>query len=212
MVRLDSGYFVPNEEYGKRFLAQLREDGKPSYNWDHIQACLRACRKRAEVAIDVGAYLGTWTVHLVDHFKYVYAFEPIAANFECLRKNVPAKSSVCCLKIALHNAPTHLMMRPYKPHHPYTWTVGSVGGEDEIKVAAVPLDNMPLQALDLLKVNVCGHELEVIRGAKNHIHAHKPAVLVSENYDPHRKACALLKRWGMKLVWENQRNYLFIWK
>ena len=211
MYQHESGYYVPSAEYGRKYLEGLMDDNLPSHNWQHVQACLRACKDSMKVAIDVGAYIGTWTVHLAQHFDYVYAFEPVPENFNCLRKNVNGKS-VASLKIALHSEATHLMMRQYKPHHPYTWSIGSYGEEHEIKTAAVPLDNMPLQELDLLKINASGHELDIILGAKNTILKHRPSVIVSENYDPHRRACAQLTKWGMKNVWQNERLYLFTWK
>ena len=44
--------------------------------------------KKFDVAIDVGAHVGTWAVDLVKKFKQTICFEPIKEHRDCLVENL----------------------------------------------------------------------------------------------------------------------------
>ena len=41
-----------------------------------------------DVALDVGAHVGIWSMRLAEKFKRVYAFEPVPKHIECWKQNM----------------------------------------------------------------------------------------------------------------------------
>lgn len=214
MIQLDSGYYVPSSTYGDRFFAELEPRTKlPTYNYELIGKCLEVTKGRRNVVLDVGAYLGSWTLRLASiGFDFVLAFEPIPSNFACLRKNVDHMNlvNVTCVQAALLDTAGQCVMSQFRTDRPYAWSVGDRGIGKAIHVDSTTIDTLDIPA-DLIKLRTNGSEFRILKGAVKTLAKHKPFVLVCENYDPHRKASTFLRGQGMKQLWWHQRTYLFGW-
>lgn len=174
------------------------------------EACLEACGGRRRTAIDGGAYVGTFAQHLVGQFSRVIAFEPIDRNADCLRQNVPAARAV---QAALSDQDGFGYMRPLDPPKSYSWGVapGGPGLHPCNYVAMVTLDSLGIEDLDLLKLDVEGHEFEALRGAEKTLKVCRPVVMIEEKLDRKRRATRFLEQLGMKCILRIKRDYLFIW-
>jgi antitoxin component HigA of HigAB toxin-antitoxin module len=73
------------------------------------------------------------------------------------------------------------------------------------------LDQYELPALDLLKLDVEGHEYEALQGAVHSIKKFKPVVIIEEKLDVEKRASAFLEKLGMRCVWHKKHDYLFTW-
>jgi FkbM family methyltransferase len=181
--------------------------GKPSYNKETATACLKACGNRRSIAIDGGAYVGTFAAHLINQFRQVLAFEPILANYECLKLNVPKAE---CYNAALSDKTEPVSIgQAADKLKTFQWCVG-----EKTSVISVPgqaIDDLNLFDLSLLKLDVEGHELNVLRGAEWTIRQHRPVVLIEEKFDPKKRAAALLTEWGMKMTGQWKHDMLFCW-
>lgn len=131
--------------------------------------------KHRDTALDVGAHIGTWTVPLAALFKQVLAFEPVAANRECLETNVAGMKNVIVLPVAVGDrSGTGSMTRPGDNSGTYYLTHGA-----EVLVAA--LDIVVHSPVDFIKIDVEGMEGRVLLGAERILRRYRPAVFFEDN-------------------------------
>jgi FkbM family methyltransferase len=142
------------------------------------------------VVYDVGANLGYYSVRSAQTARAVYSFEPVAATFGALERNVvrndldnvtavrlglSATKSVGAMNLYSSSGNNSLWRRTLPPGHP----LAHVGQE---LVELFPLDVLVgergLEAPSLLKVDVEGAELDVLRGARRTLREHRPLVMM----------------------------------
>jgi hypothetical protein len=96
---------------------------------------------------------------------------------------------------------------------------GNACVSDDGEVAPImAIDELKLDALDFMKVDVEGYELEVIHGAEQTICRCRPVMVVeqkpnnAERYDVGRwAAVSVLKSWGMKEVAVMSGDHIMAW-
>jgi FkbM family methyltransferase len=142
---------------------------------------------RNEVTIDVGAYTGTYTIGLSIHSKSVIAVEPQSRQAAALRRAMP--SNVTVIEAALSHIAGRAVMRLSSP------AGGSMSRLDrglslteewpEIFVRLMRMDELRAARVGFVKIDVEGHEVEVLRGAQNILQVDKPHIIVEaeERYD-----------------------------
>jgi FkbM family methyltransferase len=139
------------------------------------------------VVFGVGANLGTfcYTVEQAKQAVRLVAFEPIPVLAQRLRALF---KDIVVMELALCDAKTIETFRiPYIDGRRCN-SRGSLapivdtGTYTEIKVQTGTLDNvsatMALQRLDLVKIDVEGHELEVVKGGEQTLRKHQPLLLI----------------------------------
>lgn len=160
--------------------------------WDpRVEACLRALLRPGEAAIDVGAHAGYFTAVMaqcVGPAGRVWSFEPVRETFELLE--------LCVALNGLHGVSAR------------NCGLGAADGWAEItfppahsglatlhpEQVAGDVERIELRALDglvavgevepspaLIKIDVEGHELEVLRGARETIARARPAIVFEYN-------------------------------
>lgn len=191
-------WWVPEGNYGKRF-----------FEYDHsaptIAKCVEACGKRLRVAIDGGAYVGTITMHLQQHFKLVHSFEPNPKAFACLERNVGFPTVVH--NAALTDVSGTVFLGPLYKDKAFSARVSKEG----TPVRGVAIDDMQLEVLDFLKLDVEGHEYEALSGAASTLLRCRPVIMIEEKLDPVKRATLLLTGLGMKRIWKCKHDYIFTW-
>lgn len=120
------------------------------------------------VAIDIGAHVGFFANPFSSKFKLVVAFEPEHENWKCLVQNCPG---VAALQMAVGEKEGKCGMYNPAPLNSGAWEVVDHG-----EIPVVPLDLFGLKP-DLLKIDVQGRTMEVLRGARNTLLSH-PVVIV----------------------------------
>jgi FkbM family methyltransferase len=150
-------------------------------------ALCHALLRPGMVAIDVGANVGYFTVLFADIVGpqgYVLSFEPCRSTCTILRHNV-AKNAFRHVHV-VHAAVTHTTgkIQLYYSTSEETHSIGRIESTTEAAetVAAwaldVYVDQVPLSRLDLLKIDVEGADLDVLRGARALLAKHRPYVIV----------------------------------
>lgn len=182
--------------------------GLPAYQFDRIEAAVRRC-KRGRIAIDGGAHVGLWSIHLAQVFEQVIAFEPVPDNTACFRRNV-MHPNVTLYNHALGKGNEHsAMMGTKDSKKSVSWAIGDTG---TLRVPVLPLDDMGLGQVDLIKLDVEGHELEALEGSIITIQRCKPVIVIEEKHDPDFKASALLTELGMYMVQQLKHDRIFTWE
>lgn len=160
------------------------EPGEPEFQM------LPALIRPGDWVIDVGANIGFYTLRLAELVGpegRVLAFEPIPANFELLAANCGFRG---CRNVTLFNVaasrstglvrmevPTWGSAGMTNPYRARITAAGSAG--NQYAALAVAIDSLQIPArVSLVKIDVEGHELEVVHGMKDLIARHRPALLI----------------------------------
>jgi len=125
--------------------------------------------------VDVGASIGDHTVTYLRRAARVWAFEPNPDAFNCLRHNCPAAKS---FNVALGSKPGLLYWVPVAPNY----GASHLSREPQQGALQVPvwrLDDLKVGLpVSLIKIDVEGWEIEVLRGARQTIQRDRPVLLV----------------------------------
>jgi len=148
---------------------------KNGFQVDHVFAVFDYVKKFG-VALDVGAHVGSWCVHMAKRFKTVYAFEPAPDSFECLQKNVGHFPNVHLYNVAVGEkkgkcAVVEDISRP-----------GNTGSRfisrGKGTVDLIRLDDLNIEKCNLMKLDVEGYEYPVLRGAQNILNKFRPVIIM----------------------------------
>ena len=170
----------------------------------------RKVLKPGDVAIDVGANIGAFTVpmaHLVGEAGRVYAFEASAVNVELLRQNASQNelANVVIIPEAASDKNGTLKVDKQSALHAYSRRDINEG---EFEVDCTTIDDLGLPQVKLIKIDVDGHELQVLNGAAGTIERCQPIIYIeNEIHDKREELVAWLVDHGYRLYWH--RPYLF---
>lgn len=155
-----------------------------------IDAALRVTQRR-DVALDVGAHVGTWTVGLVPHFAHVHAFEPALVNWMALATNLEERK-MGDGRATIWNAAVGERLDSTRPHFASNGSMSSwIEPADKGAIPVVPLDALPFGPVSLIKIDVEGYEYFVLRGARTLIARDHPTLVIEWKTGDHH-----LNRWG----------------
>lgn len=231
-IALECGWWMPSSERHMNAWMRSINDYDPvgkrfRYQGRKIDACMEACHllgKGFDVALDIGAHIGTWSYYLAQRFNRVFAWEPIAIHRTCFKKNV-TRPNVTLYSKALAEQSGHLVLSKDQNSSGDTKVIAggssSVGPNDE-KVEADQLDsyisNINGGTVDFIKVDCEGYEYFVLRGGENLLLANKPVVLVEQKPKKgsfygigDQSAVLYLKGLGAKLIKEMGGDFLMAW-
>ncbi len=152
--------------------------------------------------LDIGANVGSHTIYwaLERNAKKIYSFEPLEQTFKVLCKNIELNNLEKIVTLSnkgLSNEKCKAKVRMFWEHN--------VGGTSFIKnedgeYDFVPLDSIEIpEKIDLVKIDVEGHEMEVLEGAKNTLYRNKP-VIVIETFNKKTEVSNFLTALGYSLV------------
>jgi len=133
-------------------------------------------------AIDIGANVGVWSYWLSKYAKQVESFEPNPKIFNAL-KNIKIKN-VNSYNVALSNKSGSvdlLIPKGSKGFSNQGASLSSIkvqGEHKSISIEAKCLDEYNFLDVDFIKIDVEGHEHEVIEGAQETINKFKPTMVI----------------------------------
>ena len=160
-------------------MAKSLANGKP-YEFEMLRYITDKYRG---VFVDVGAHQGSHSIFVEKFGDFdVYAFEPITSNFKVLRENVGLNGvDITTYQYALSDKPGFLAFDVLKDKGSLNWQVVKSTKNPKNIVQARTLDSFDFK-INVLKIDVEGHEVEVLRGAENTIKKHKPVIFVEEDF------------------------------
>jgi FkbM family methyltransferase len=145
------------------------------------------------LAVDVGANKGVYLHKMSKHFATVHAYEPQPSLSAFLKRAAPRNVTVHAAAVSDHRGVARLGI-PVAANlnelatidHPET-----LPGEVRfVDVPSIRLDDEGLPRLDFMKIDVEGHELAVLNGARGLIEAFRPVVLIEAEERHHAGAVA----------------------
>ena len=145
--------------------------------------------KKNQNSIDIGANLGLFTFFMSRASKHVFAFEPNPYPLENLKDLVDSNVTVLPIALGNNDGPVEIKI----PHHRKGWSSNGASLASKeindgkiINIQCRKLDSLNIENIGLIKIDVEGFEIEVIRGAKDTILKNKP-VMIIENEIVHTK-------------------------
>ncbi len=169
---------------------------------------LRGLVRPGAWVIEVGANIGALTLPLLEAVGpegFVMAFEPQAEVRALLRQNVaPYAGRVEVREEACGPAEGVLYVPPIQYDAPGNFGGVSLAPTGDAPVRIMPLDNLLLPRLDLLKIDVEGMEAEVLQGARRLIQQHWPILYVEDDRPAQRTALrGLIRSLGYQFAEHN---------
>ncbi len=192
-------------------------------NWEKIEIdeIMNHHISNWDVALDIGAHVGIWSMRLAEKFKRVYAFEPVPKHIECWKQNMQKFTSdhsewenISTLNtVALgHENGINTMIVPNTTNTGRATFVEKLFIDKhnfpKIQVETKTLDSYEFDQVDFIKMDVESFELKVLQGAENTIRKHKPIMYI-EVCDPEAYTFIDNLDIGYKIFYSNGMNRLF---
>tara|TARA_Y100001937_G_scaffold82582_1_gene111786 strand:- start:637 stop:1263 length:627 start_codon:yes stop_codon:yes gene_type:complete len=150
-----NGFFVPaNDVHINDWKA-----GQPFTQNKCLQKFLDYCEnknKKFNHILDIGAWVGTWSVAMNKYCGRIVAFEPDPLHYECLIKNVPEDVETHQLAVGQQQK----MISLSKDN--FTQSKRVIG---EGTIPMITVDSLKMDDVDVIKIDVEGYEMEVLKGA-----------------------------------------------
>jgi len=191
----DLEFFLKNIFFSEKFLLKRRLIRSIKNNYEKELEIINKFSDKNKSAVDVGVYRGVYSYKLSKKFKHVYAYEPNPLIFPYLEKNLKKiinnltiknyalsnESGVTDLKIPKRSKSffKNNIEELYKLGCATIHNKNNFENYKTINVKKIKLDQ-DLNDINLgfIKIDVEGHEKEVIEGARNLIQTFKPILLV----------------------------------
>ena len=165
--------------------------------------------------IEAGANIGTHTIPMAQRAATVYAFEPQRLVYQALCANnaLNQLTNVFAWQAALGAQQGRMFMPELDPRKIYNFGGVSMQSRPTSEaVMQIVIDDLGIQQCGLLKIDVEGMELEVLRGAVKLIAKHRPYIYIENDRKEKSQALiAYLQNCGYTLYWHlpplfNEKN------
>lgn len=170
---------------------------------------------KGSIICEVGANYGTHTTSLaklVGPEGAIYAFEPQRIVFQALCGNIALHglTNVWCYNVAVGNESGHITVPPVDYSMPANIGGVSLTGDGPgEKVALMRLDDvLEVPELQLIKIDVEGMELEVLKGATKLIEKHRPGLYIeNDRVEKSEALIRYLQSLNYRLYWHKPPLY-----
>jgi len=157
--KLKNGLWVPSTDAQ---IEKWRVDGFPHMQDKCLNQFVKWCdnqHKKFNLIVDVGAWCGTWATSMQKYCKKMYCYEPNKIHYECLVRNLSPHNHVKLYNQAVGKDDGFVKLT--NEFATQNTRVLLEKGETKIN----KLDSLDLVEADMLKIDVEGLEMEVLKGA-----------------------------------------------
>ena len=191
----DIEFFLKNLLFSEKFLLEKRLRRAIKKNYEKELLIINNFKDKNKDAVDVGVYRGIYSYKLSNEFKHVHSFEPNPLLFPFLKKNLTKIiSNISLYNLAASDSNGEINLKIpsrnksiFKTNYEELYKLGAatihnenkIKEFDSIKVKKAKLDDiLNDKIISFIKIDVEGHEKEVIDGSKEIINKNKPTLLV----------------------------------
>lgn len=156
--QLSDGLWVPSTDAQ---IEQWREKGYPHMQDKCLKQFVKWCEKnnkKFNLILDIGAWCGTWSMAMQKYADDIYCYEPNKIHFECLIKNLEMFKHIKLHNHAVGNSDGKIKLTSEAA------TQNTRVLLEEGETVICKLDSMDLDNADMLKIDVEGLEMEVLKG------------------------------------------------
>lgn len=171
---------------------------------------------KAGVMLDVGAYCGSFSLRHRDRFEKIYAFEPFPNNYQALVTNIALNHADEIVPVNFAASDKHGNVRLYLGTSG-TQTLLPTASGAHIEVEAITLDDfatrtgIKVEDVRLIKIDVEGAELDVLRGAYSLLQGAPILVLEANTNDSAQKLREYLSEFDfVEEARLDNRNFIFL--
>lgn len=150
--------------------------------------------KPGDVVFDIGAHVGFYTLlasELVGENGKVFAFEPLPRNINYLKKHIELNKRKNVFVV--ESAVSDIEGEAYFGESRDSFYGRIINEQSDMKVGSVILDNLiknnELPAPNVLKIDVEGNELLVLKGAENMLKQYHPSIFLATHNKKTRNNC-----------------------
>jgi FkbM family methyltransferase len=150
-----NGFWVPSNDIH----IEEWKSGKPFTQNKCLNKFLKYCQiqsKKMKTVIDVGAWCGTWAKAIEPFAKKVIAFEPDKTHFTCLQRN-------CTINCDPRMEAVGSEIKTISLTDDDFTQAKRIDKQGSIRM--ITLDHMNYLDVDMIKIDVEGYEMEVLKGA-----------------------------------------------
>ena len=170
--------------------------------------------KEGMIVIDIGANMGEVSLNIANRVREtgkVYSFEPSSTNYKKCFQNIllneKLKNSIDLNFCALGDKSTSAFLKIADKNNLGMNSISDSGEKIEIRKLDDIVAEKNISKIDLIKLDVEGYELKVLKGAEQCIKKFHPALFIELDDE-------LLKKQGdssfLLLNWLNEHNYKII--
>jgi len=191
----DLEFFLKKIFFSQSYLLRKRLIRAINKNYEKELSLIDRFANKSKDALDIGVYRGVYSFKLSKSFKKVHAFEPNPLLFPYLNKNLKKIiNNIDLYNLALSDkqGDTELKLPKraksiFKDNIEELYQLGAASIHPQkdfkefkkVQVNKNKLDNIPIKNdIGFIKIDVEGHELEVINGAIETIKRNKPILLI----------------------------------
>jgi FkbM family methyltransferase len=138
--------------------------------------------KRCNTYLDIGVNIGTHSLVYSKIFKYIIAFEPDKYNYNQSKENLLINNvtNVKLLNKALGSKKGFVKTFQHSNHS--RGCIMTTFTNNKTDTEQITLDSLELNNIDLIKIDVEGNELNVLKGALETIQRNKPIIEFEYNH------------------------------
>ena len=136
-------------------------------------------KKKLKLAVDIGAYIGNNSIFFSNYFKNVLSFEPNLLSYRLLKINTEQKKNIKIYNFGISNKNSTKDFYSYENNYGGSSVKRNPNLKfDKIKAKFFRFDNLKINhKADLIKIDVEGEELNVLKGMSNYLEKYKPIVI-----------------------------------
>lgn len=218
------GFFLFKKDYIiKNNLGIWKIKAKTDYDYI-ISSCFEKelqeeFKKTKGIFIDIGTHIGKWSIYTAKYSKAekIYSFEPSKINFKYLKTNIKLNKIEDKIELINKGVSSKKGEISFFFDNKKTGCSG-VSEKGNTKIEVITLDSfikqrkIDINKISLIKIDVEGHEFEVLKGMKNFLKETNNTRIICEliRHDDDKEVFDLMKECGFtyKLLKTNV-DYMF---
>ena len=159
--------------------------------------------------LDIGANIGNHSLFFSKYYEHIYSFEPNPRTFQLLKMNASLVNNIECINTGLSDSEKTATLST----DPSNYGASSLGKrfnntrafQQEVKLRTLDsFADIYLHKIGLIKIDVEGHELAVLKGGDQFISKNRPTILFEQHLSEFKEGKSptieYLKRMGYKFA------------